>query len=133
MVDDEKTLAWMKERFDSLDRKVDGLERKVDEVREIAEGNEELLRGHNSVPGIVAEVNALSKDVDRIQKGQANCPVNELQEAFVGTHDRPGLFERVRTMENFNKNLKYWFVLLAGTIVVGIINAIIQIAMAASH
>lgn len=100
------------------------LNQELKEIKAIAQQNNRSLRGSNNDAGLVAAVAHL-----RLKQDQACAAVADLDKLLhKGTDRVPGLMERVRILERFQKTLKYWAALLIGATLVNIIAVLIQLA-----
>lgn len=87
-------------------------------TKECSEQNNRALRGSNSDPGLVSEVSSLCSTQD-------DCKDKLIEIDRVlhkGIKDAPGLVEQVRELNKWRKELRYWYLLFIGAIVMSVIS-----------
>ena len=78
---------------------------------------DQAIRGTNDAPGIAAQMSKLAAKVDKI---------DVLERVLDGDEKNSGLIERVRKLEDIQKELRYWFYLASGAVLLWVINGILD-------
>lgn len=90
----------------------------VDTTKNCSEQNNRALRGSDGDPGLVAEVASLCRT-------QEECKVRlDSIDTLLhkGTDTVPGLVGQVRDLNKWKKELRYWYLLFIGAIVMSVIS-----------
>lgn len=112
----ERAIPEMASSVNSLRADIAGVER-------IAEQNNRALRGWDGEPGLLADVQALCKVQEK--NGQRLAGIEA--DMYKGSDTVPGLVDQVRVLTKWQKQMRYWYVLFIGAIVVGVINILLEL------
>ena len=90
----------------------------VDATKNCSEQNNRALRGSDGDPGLVAEVASLCHT-----QGECKERLDSIDTVLhKGTDTAPGLVGQVRELNKWKKELRYWYLLFIGAIVMSVIS-----------
>ena len=131
-----KTEVQELDRRNRLDQELVLLELK--EIKEISKSNDRALRGSNGDAGLIADIKIIKTKIGMMEKDHVKCGAKfgELDKLLFGKDkDNAGMIgEQIALRQYVFKDLKpaidrlgwWFFTLVLGLIVTGIVNAVIQ-------
>lgn len=104
------------------------LQQTVESLSVLSQEAQRTLRGVNGDAGLVAGVQALRNQVQRLEQGQASGGVDEIARALHGTDKDPGLIERLRRLEELDRSIHKWVYLALSSLLVGALSLLFDLA-----
>lgn len=90
--------------------------REIVTLKDIAQENRRALRGSDSSSGLIATVDALTEDVQNLEES-----MSRVLSALSGDTKEPGLLERVRLLESFQRTIRTWGSAIVVAIIVDVV------------
>ncbi len=100
----------------------------VESLSALSQEAQRTLRGSNGEAGLVAGVQSLRVQVQRLEQGQAASGVDEIARALHGTDKDPGLVERLRRLEELDRSIHKWVYLALSSLLVGALSLLFDLA-----
>ena len=104
------------------------LQQTVESLSALSQEAQRTLRGVNGETGLVAGVQALNAQVQRLEQVQASGELNEIDRTLHGTQKDPGLIERLRRLEELDRSIHKWVYLALSSLLVGALSLLFDLA-----
>lgn len=104
------------------------LQQTVESLSALSQEAQRTLRGVNGDAGLVAGVQGLRNQVQRLEQGQAASGVDGITRALHGTDKDPGLIERLRRLEELDRSIHKWVYLALSSLLVGALSLLFDLA-----
>ena len=104
------------------------LQQTVESLSALSQEAQRTLRGSNGEAGLVAGVQSLRVQVQRLEQVQASGELNEIDRALHGTEKDPGLIERLRKLEELDRSIHKWVYLALSSLLVGALSLLFDLA-----
>jgi len=91
-----------------------------------------VLRGSNGDVGIIAELKTLTMKIDNHINSEYTCPIKDVMVLLYGAKDdaeKRGIVTDIVELKRWKKSLDHLYLVMVGAIIVGVINAILQIIL----
>lgn len=119
----KEVLNYLRENMPVMEQSWRLLNADIQELKEIVKQNNRALRGTNGEAGLVSDVTSLC-----VSHKELKDEVKEISDLLhKGSTDEPGLVELVRRNRDFRKNVRYWYILLIGATLVGLVNILLEV------
>jgi hypothetical protein len=103
--------------------RLDRIERDTEEIMRI-------LRGVNGDTGLISAMQALAKEVKNHVDEEFRCPIRDVATILYGSKDdssKRGLVSDVEDLKKWKDELRHWYLLFVGAIVVGVANILLTL------
>ena len=123
---DEK-FTRLAEETNRLHTQLAMLQQTVENLSALSQEAQRTLRGVNGDAGLVAGVQALRNQVQRLEQGQAASGVDEIAHVLHGSEKDPGLIERLRRLEELDRSIHKWVYLALSSLLVGALSLLLEL------